>query len=223
MNSPVGIPAVAGETTEIVVLRPGGGRADVEMRAVATSWDDRPALLASLRDISVRREMEGRERQTHKMEAVGRLTAGIAHDFNNLLTTILGYSDLLLQGRPDDAELQEEVGEIRKASERAASLTRQLLAFSRKQVIDPRVLDLNALVVESSRMLRRLIGELAANGIGVILISSEMPELIGLADRILVMAGGRVTAELTRPNIDEAAILRHAMPQSPSSSGDPVQ
>jgi L-arabinose transport system ATP-binding protein len=69
----------------------------------------------------------------------------------------------------------------------------------------------------------RLIGELAANGIGLILISSEMPELIGLADRILVMADGRVTAELTRPNIDEAAILHHAMPQSPSSPGDHVQ
>ena len=69
----------------------------------------------------------------------------------------------------------------------------------------------------------RLIGELAANGIGVILISSEMPELIGLADRILVMANGRITAELTRPNIDEAAILQHAMPPSLSSPGDHVQ
>ncbi len=123
----------------------------VEGRAVGRVW--------SFRDVTLRKRLEEELRQAQKLEAVGRLAGGIAHDFNNLLTTILGYSDLLLRGRPDDPELQEDVGEIRKASERAAALTRQLLAFSRKQVIEPRVLDLNALVVESSRMLRRLIGE----------------------------------------------------------------
>ncbi len=123
----------------------------VEGRAAGRVW--------SFRDVTERKRLQEELLQAQKLEAVGRLAGGVAHDFNNLLTTILGYSDLLLRGRPDDAELQEDVGEIRKASERAASLTRQLLAFSRKQVIEPRVLDLNALVAESSRMLRRLIGE----------------------------------------------------------------
>jgi len=123
----------------------------VEGRAVGRVW--------SFRDVTQRKQLEEELRQAQKLEAVGRLAGGIAHDFNNLLTTILGYSDLLLRGHPEDAELQDDVGEIRKASERAAALTRQLLAFSRKQVIEPRVIDLNALVVESSRMLRRLIGE----------------------------------------------------------------
>ena len=123
----------------------------VDGRAVGRVW--------SFRDVTERRRLQQELLQAHKLEAVGRLAGGVAHDFNNLLTTILGYSELLLRSRPDDAELQEDVGEIRKASERAASLTRQLLAFSRKQVIEARVLDLNALVAESTRMLRRLIGE----------------------------------------------------------------
>jgi PAS domain S-box-containing protein len=123
----------------------------VEGRAEGRVW--------SFRDVTEHRRLQQELLQSQKLEAVGRLAGGIAHDFNNLLTTILGYSELLLRGRPDDAELQEDVGEIRKASERAASLTRQLLAFSRKQVIEPRVLDLNALVGESIRMLRPLIGE----------------------------------------------------------------
>jgi PAS domain S-box-containing protein len=123
----------------------------VEGRATGRVW--------SFRDVTERKRLEQELLQAQKLEAVGRLAGGIAHDFNNLLTTILGYSELLLRGRPDDEELQEDVGEIRKASQRAASLTRQLLAFSRKQVIEPRLLDLNALVAESTGMLRPLIGE----------------------------------------------------------------
>jgi len=116
-------------------------------------------ILAITSDLTEQRRLEEQLLQSQKLEAVGRLAGGVAHDFNNLLTTILGYSELILQSRPDDPSLSEEVGEIRKASERAASLTRQLLAFSRKQMIEPRVLDVNALVAESSRMLQRIIGE----------------------------------------------------------------
>jgi len=116
-------------------------------------------ILAISTDVTEQRRLEEQLLQSQKLEAVGRLAGGVAHDFNNLLTTILGYSELILLSRPDDPNLREEIGEIRKASERAASLTRQLLAFSRKQVIEPRVLDVNALVAESSRMLRRIIGE----------------------------------------------------------------
>ena len=106
-------------------------------------------ILAISSDLTEQRRLEEQLLQSQKLEAVGRLAGGVAHDFNNLLTTILGYSELILQSRPDDPTLREEVGEIRKASERAASLTRQLLAFSRKQLIEPRVLDVNELVAES--------------------------------------------------------------------------
>jgi PAS domain S-box-containing protein len=113
----------------------------------------------SFRDVTERRRTGEQLLQAQKMEAIGRLAGGIAHDFNNLLTTILGYSELILRSHPADDALRDEVGEIRKASERAASLTRQLLAFSRKQVIAPRVISLNDVVAEVARLLERLIGE----------------------------------------------------------------
>jgi len=111
------------------------------------------------RDITERRRLEEQLVQSQKMEAVGRLSGGIAHDFNNLLTTVLGYSDLLLGQLERDSPLRPDLEEIKKAGERAAGLTRQLLAFSRKQVIEPKVLELNAIVSGASKMLRRLIGE----------------------------------------------------------------
>lgn len=106
-----------------------------------------------------RTRLEERLRQSEKMEAVGRLAGGVAHDFNNLLTTISGYGDLLLEELGPEHELRVEVTEILGAAERAARLTQQLLAFSRKQVIEPRILRVNEVVTETSRMLGRLIGE----------------------------------------------------------------
>src|SRR5262249_39796867 len=91
--------------------------------------------------------------QAQKMEAVGRLAGGIAHDFNNLLTAIGGYAEFLLSGLPKDDPLREDAGEIARATDRAASLTRQLLAFSRRQVLQPRSIDLNAGVRDTAAML----------------------------------------------------------------------
>jgi signal transduction histidine kinase/CheY-like chemotaxis protein len=105
------------------------------------------------------RQLEERLRQAHKMEAVGRLAGGVAHDFNNLLTIIRGNSDLLSDRDGADAFHKRCVEQIQKASSRAVSMTRQLLAFSRMQVLQPRVLDLNAVVAEMGKMLPRLIGE----------------------------------------------------------------
>jgi two-component system cell cycle sensor histidine kinase/response regulator CckA len=117
---------------------------------------------AALERIAAQQELrrtEAQLRQAQKMEAVGRLAGGIAHDFNNLLTTILGTSDLLLEELPREKQWREDVEEIRKAGDRAASLTRQLLAFSRKQVIEAATLNLNETVIDVGSMLRRLIGE----------------------------------------------------------------
>ncbi len=105
------------------------------------------------------RKSEDHLRQAQKMEAVGRLAGGIAHDFNNLLTAILGYSGLLVETLAGNEPALQQVGEIRRAGERATSLTKQLLAYSRRQVLQPKVLDLNTIVADLDKMLRRLVGE----------------------------------------------------------------
>jgi len=113
----------------------------------------------TLTDVTERKQLEEQLRQAQKMEAVGRLAGGVAHDFNNLLTAIKGYGGLLMEAlHPSDVR-RADVQEINKAADRAAALTRQLLAFSRKQVLKPVVLDLNDVVADMESMLRRLIGE----------------------------------------------------------------
>jgi len=116
-------------------------------------------FVAVFDNVTERRKLEDQFRQSQKMEAVGRLAGGVAHDFNNLLTVINGYSELLLRQLGEDSPLRKEVDEIRKAGDRASMLTRQLLIFSRRQVLQPKVLDLNATVSGMATMLRRLIGE----------------------------------------------------------------
>ena len=105
------------------------------------------------------RQSEEQLRQAQKMEAVGRLAGGVAHDFNNLLMVMRGYGELLLNQLDANDPLRRNAEEIQKAAERATALTQQLLAFSRKQVLQPKVLDLNAVVTEVEKMLRRLIGD----------------------------------------------------------------
>jgi PAS domain S-box-containing protein len=117
------------------------------------------AVIGVSSDISDRRELEEQFRQTQKMEAIGRLAGGVSHDFNNLLTVINGYSELILRNTKGDDPIYRQLVEISKAGQRASSLTRQLLAFSRKQVLQPVVLDIKSLMTNLDRMLHRLISE----------------------------------------------------------------
>jgi len=116
-------------------------------------------LVVVNRDITERKQLEEQLYLSQKLEAIGRLSGGVAHDFNNLLGVIIGYSEALEACIPENDPFREAVDEIQKAGKRAASLTQQLLAFSRKQVLEPKALDVKAVIVELERMLRRLIGE----------------------------------------------------------------
>ena len=115
--------------------------------------------IAMIDDVTEQRELEERLRQAQKLEAIGRLAGGVAHDFNNMLTAIGGYNAFALERTQPGSPLHEDLEEIRKATERATLLTRQLLAFSRKQILQPELLNLNAVILELESMLRPLIGE----------------------------------------------------------------
>ncbi len=126
-------------------------------RTLLMGPDGEPVGASSIgRDVTDELELQERLRQSAKMQAIGQLAGGVAHDFNNLLTTILGYTEVMLA---EPGPYEEELGEVLRATERASSLTHQLLAFSRKQMLQPSVTDLNRIVAGMDRMLRRLIGE----------------------------------------------------------------
>jgi two-component system cell cycle sensor histidine kinase/response regulator CckA len=132
---------------------------DVEIASAPIEFRGRPAWLVQSSDVTAKKRLEAQFLQSQKMESVGRLAGGVAHDFNNLLTVILGYAQLLAAKLPPGSGLLEHAGEICKAADRASGLTRRLLAFSRRQVLQPRVVELNAVVADLETMLRRLIGE----------------------------------------------------------------
>jgi len=136
-----------------------GRSIEAEVTAIASTYRAEPAVQYIIRDVTERHHLEEQFRQAQKMEAIGRLAGGIAHDFNNLLTAIKGHAELILDDDTLPAHRREDLAEIREAAERAANLTRQLLAFSRKQVLKPEILDLNAVTRSMRTMLERLIGE----------------------------------------------------------------
>jgi PAS domain S-box-containing protein len=171
-------------------------------------------------DITQRKLLEDQLRQAQKMEAVGQLAGGVAHDFNNALAVITGYSDLLQMSLPADSPSHRQAEEIAKAGRRAAGLTRQLLAFSRKQVIQPVVLDLNAATHELEKMLRRLIGEhieisfKRSPGLGRVKVDPGQVEqvLMNLCvnARDAMPEGGRLCVETANVELDEVYARQHA-------------
>jgi PAS domain S-box-containing protein len=170
-------------------------------------------------DVTERRRLEEQLRQAQKMEAVGRLASGVAHDFNNLLTIIIGYSGLLLERVSARDGMHPPVEEIRNAAERAASLTRQLLAFSREQVLPPHILDLNSLLTNVDKMLRRMVGkniELVTHlpsGLGRVNADPGQIErvIMNLAvnARDAMPQGGQLTLEAANVELDSSYVSSH--------------
>jgi len=177
------------------------------------------AIVVNARDITDRRKLEEQLRQAQKMEAVGQLAGGIAHDFNNLLTAILGYCNLMRDDMPAEDPLRADLDEIHSAGERAASLTRQLLAFSRRQMLQPQIVDLNVVVQQLEKLLRRLISE------DVELVTALAPDLLSVRvdpasiEQILVNlavnardampSGGQLTIETANVDLDENFVIAH--------------
>ncbi|HTS63775.1 MAG TPA: ATP-binding protein [Candidatus Acidoferrales bacterium] len=200
--------------------RTGSGRViEVEADAHAIEYGQRPAELVVLMDVTARQKLEEQLRQAQKMEAVGMLAGGVAHDFNNLLTIINGYSHLILNNLPVSDPNHQSAEQIMKAGERAATLTGQLLAFSRRQVLQPRVLDVNRLIGTLTTMLRRLIGEdidlqlVLRENLGQ--VNADPNQLEQVLMNLVVNArdampnGGTLTIETTNIDLDENYVHAH--------------
>ncbi len=192
---------------------------DVEIVAHDLEFGGRQGRLVVAHDVTERKRLEGQLLQSQKLEAIGQLAGGVAHDFNNLLNVILGYSDLALRDLPREAPQAARLQQIRRAAERGATLTRQLLAFSRKQVREPKVLDLNRALADVQGMLGRLIGEnieivtsLEA-GLGQVEADPGQMEqvLLNLAvnARDAMPQGGKLILETTNVDLDEAYARTH--------------
>ena len=170
-------------------------------------------------DVTERRTLEEQYQQAQKMEAIGRLAGGVAHDFNNLLTVILGYCELLLADLDPDDPRQADIAEIQKAGTSAAGLTRQLLAFSRKQIIEPTLLDLNVVVADMRAMLGRLIGEDVKVVLGLrpelALVKADRGQVEQIVMNLAVNArdamprGGTLTIETANVELDEHYAKTH--------------
>jgi PAS domain S-box-containing protein len=194
-------------------------------RTMDTVWVNRldeasvAGIVVNARDITDGRKLEEQLRQSQKMEAIGRLAGGVAHDFNNLLTAILGYCNLMLDDVPREDPLRADLQEIRSAGERAAALTRQLLAFGRRQMLQPQTVDLNALITQLEKMLRRLIGEdvelatALAPGLPAVRVDPASVEqaLVSLAvnSRDAMPLGGRLTIETASVELDAEYAAAH--------------
>jgi PAS domain S-box-containing protein len=217
-SSPVECRVIRPDGTERIVQAKGGVQRDSNGKVVR--------ILGSAQDITDRvgterelREVEEQLRQSQKMEAIGQLAGGVAHDFNNLLTVIKAYSGLVAEQLDDESQLRADVVEIQRAAGRAASLTQQLLAFSRKQVLQPRILDLNGVARELEPMLGRLIGDDISivmdldHEIGRVTADRGQIEqvLINLAvnARDAMPAGGTLTIASANVRLDDAYHGRH--------------
>ncbi|MDY3560425.1 PAS domain S-box protein [Gemmata sp. JC673] len=202
-----GVSKIIGVGREVEGRRKDGTTFPADLSVTEFRTEDARHFTGVVRDVTERKRLEAQFRQAQKMEAVGRLAGGVAHDFNNLLTVINGYTDLLLGG-PLAEDDRAALAAVRDAGERAAGLTSQLLAFSRKAIVAPQVLDLKEVVAQAERLLRRLIGEDVALTVtshaGPCWIEADLNQLDQVIMNLAVNArdamptGGRLTFETRR-------------------------
>ncbi|MGC1491057.1 MAG: PAS domain S-box protein [Candidatus Acidiferrum sp.] len=192
---------------------------EVEMISHQLDYAGRGVRLVVAQDISERHLLEQQLRQAQKMEAVGRLAGGVAHDFNNLLMVIKGHTELLMNAPPLSENMSRKIAQIDRAADRAAALTKQLLAFSRMQVLQPRVMNLNGVVEDMGKLLPRLIGEdvelaiRTAPNLGTIRVdASQMEQMImnlAVNARDAMPKGGRLILETSNADLDHGYNLTH--------------
>lgn len=208
-------------TAETEFTRRDGKKRQVELSITVNFRSGHHLLI--LRDITDRRMLENQLGQAQRLESVGRLAGGVAHDFNNMLTAIRGYSDLLLKKYPEGGHRRYVEG-ILNASERAAQTTQQLLAFSRRQVMQPRLLDLNRAVADSLDMLRRVIGEdvevvaLLSEDAGEVIVDptqfGQIMMNLAVNARDAMPGGGKLIIETRSVFLDDEYVLKHVQVQS---------
>jgi two-component system cell cycle sensor histidine kinase/response regulator CckA len=201
-----------------------GGAFEVEICSHELLHGDRRVRLVVAQDISQRQQLEAQLRQAQKMEAVGRLAGGVAHDFNNLLMVIKGHTELLLNALPPSDDVTRKIQQIDRSADRATSLTRQLLAFSRRQVLQPHVMNLNSIVDEMGKLLPRLIGEdidlviNTAADLGAIRAdASQMEQVImnlAVNARDAMPGGGRLRIETSNAELDHSYAAAHPIVQT---------
>ena len=197
---------------------------EVEISSHELPYGDRRVRFVVAQDVSQRHQLEAQLRQAQKMEAVGRLAGGVAHDFNNLLMVIKGHTELLLNALPPSDNVSRKIQQIDRAADRATSLTRQLLAFSRMQVLQPRAMSLNTVVEEMGKLLPRLIGEdieLVINTVAdlgtVRADASQMEQVImnlAVNARDAMPGGGRLLIETSNAELDHSYAAIHPVVQT---------
>jgi two-component system, cell cycle sensor histidine kinase and response regulator CckA len=204
---------------ESLALWPGSPRVIMTKKSLLTEKNGNQQIIGVMRDLTQYKQLEAQFLQAQKMEAIGVLAGGVAHDFNNLLNVINGYSELVLDDLAEDDPIRKDLEQIRNAGKRAADLTSQLLAFGRKQILQPEILNINNVIVQMSTMLRRLIGEdIEFDSIAdpnLRLVNADPGQIQQIIMNLAVNArdamptGGKLTIETSNIDLDEDYVQQH--------------